>query len=82
MFKRLQSIYSYYHNNIEYVIFPLIFTIGFDNQILRKFLKNDLMDIVGNFIYKIDKDDNITYDIDEDFIMNLNKLKRIIIKIR
>ena len=74
MFKRLQSIYSYYQDNIEYVIFPLIFTIGFDNQILRKFLKNDLMDIVGNFIFKIDKDDNIIYDIDDRFLADLNRL--------
>ena len=74
LFKRLQSIYSYYHKNIEYVIFPLIFTIGFENQFLRKLLKNDLMDIISNFIYKIDKDDNIIYNIDEGFLADLNKL--------
>ena len=75
IFKYLQSIYSYYNNQFKYIIFPIIYTLGFDNETLKLYLKNDLKDVVDKYVNEINYEDNIYYyNIDEEFLRNLNKL--------
>ena len=75
IFKYLQSIFSYYNKNFEYIIFPLIYSIGFNNEFIKSLLKNDLLDIMSEFIEKIDNQDKIFYyNINEEFLLYLNKL--------
>ena len=75
VFKYLQSIFSYYNNNFEYIVFPLLYSIGFNNNFIKGLLKNDLSDLMSSFIDKIDSQDQIYYyNINEEFLLYLNKL--------
>ena len=75
VFKYLQSIFSYYNKNFEYLLFPLIYTLGFNNQFIKSILKNDLMDIINPLLEKIDVQESINYyNINEDFLSVFNKL--------
>ena len=75
VFKYLQSIYFNCNKQFNFIIFPLIYALGFDNDALKYFLKDDLKNVINNYIKKIDSDDNIYYhNIDEQFLCNLNKL--------
>ena len=75
IFKYLQSIYSYYKDDFRYIIYPIIYTLGFDNEALKLYLKNDLMDVISIYINEISCEDNIYfYNIDEEFLRYLNKL--------
>jgi hypothetical protein len=75
IFKYLQSIFSYYNNNFEYILFPLLYSIGFNNVFIKGLLKNDLIDLMTSFIEKIDDQDHIYYyNINEEFLLYLNKL--------
>ena len=75
VFKYLQSIFSYYNNNFEYIVFPLLYSIGFNNNFIKGLLKNDLSDLMSSFIEKIDSQDQIYYyNINEEFLLYLNKL--------
>jgi len=38
VFKYLQSIFSYYNSNFEYIIFPLLYSIGFNNKFIKGLL--------------------------------------------
>ena len=73
IFKYLQSIYSYYKDDLRYIIYPIIYTLGFDSKALKLYLKNDLMDVISRYI--VESIDNIYYyNIDEKFIHYFNKL--------
>ena len=74
-FKYLQSIFSYYNKNFEYIIFPLLYSIGFNNEFIKSLLKNDLIGLMSPLIDKIDDQDRIYYyNINEEFLLYLNKL--------
>ena len=72
IFKYLQSIYSYYKDDFRYIIYPIIYTLGFDNEALKLYLKNDLMDVIGR--YMNESSEIYYYNIDEEFLQYLNKL--------
>ena len=75
IFKYLQSIYSQYNDMLEYSLFPLIYTLGFNNEFIKSVLKNDLMDIMSPLIEKIYGIDNINYyNINEEFLSVFNQL--------
>ena len=70
IFKYLQSIFSYYNNNIEYFVFPLLYSIRFNNKFIKDLLKNDLIGLMSGFIDKIDDQDQIyNYNINEEFLL-------------
>ena len=76
LFRNIQSIYSYYNNNPEYIIYALICTLGFNNEFIKTtILKKDLIDIMDYFLKKINKENKIDYsNINEEFLFDLNKL--------
>ena len=76
IFRNIQSIYSYYTNNLEYLILSLICTLGFNNEFNKSsILKKHLMDIMKYFSNKIEKEDKIDYsNINEEFLYDLNKV--------
>ena len=75
IFKYLQSIFSYYNNNFEYIIFPLVYSIGFNNEFIKDLLKDDLIDLMRGFVDKIDDQDRIYYyNINKEFLLYLNQL--------
>ena len=71
-FKYLQSIYASYKDDPEMVIFPLIYSISFNNSFIKKNMKQDFKSIIEE---KLKIENNIQYDnINKEFLKYFNRL--------
>lgn len=75
IFKYLQSIYSCYENTSIYIIYPLAYSIGFNNPQIKKCLKADFKVIVLDTLQELKVEDNIEYyNINKNFLKYFNGL--------
>ena len=76
IFKYFQSIFSSYQDNPEFIIYPLIYTLTFDNIFMRNAIKRDLKSIIDPYLEKLNMEDLIIYSkLNVNFLKYLNGLK-------
>lgn len=74
IFRYLQSIYSTFEDNPEYIFFPLYYSILIKHSINLDNLKHDLQDIISRKIETFQYNDSINYNINKVFLKYFNML--------
>ena len=75
IFRYLQSIYSSFNNNPSFIIYSLVYSIGFNKPQIQICMKRDFKEIISLTLEKLGVIDSIEYNkINKNFLKYFNKL--------